>query len=118
MAYGNLGCAYQSQGDVSQAITYHAQDLAIAKEVGDRMLIVVGKGSTPGRKSTTDDRADAASRVNEFIGPGHTKKITVMLPLYTEDGTSLVTYHRDPALPFYYYIKEDNVSRARGLTVV
>ena len=35
-AYGNLGIAYESQGDFSKAITYHAQHLAIAKEVGDR----------------------------------------------------------------------------------
>ena len=34
--YGNLGCAYESQGDFSRAIMYHAQHLAIAKEVGDR----------------------------------------------------------------------------------
>jgi tetratricopeptide (TPR) repeat protein len=39
-AYANLGCAYQSQGDFSNAIEYHAQRLAIAKEVGDR----VGEG--------------------------------------------------------------------------
>ncbi len=36
MAYGNLGCAYQLQGDFSQAIQYHTQCLAIAKEVGNR----------------------------------------------------------------------------------
>ena len=30
------GNAYQSQGDFSKAIEYHAQDLAIAKEVGER----------------------------------------------------------------------------------
>lgn len=82
------------------------------------ILIVAGKGSTPGRKSTADDRADAASRVNESIGPGHMKMITVTLPLYAQDGTPLVTYHRDPALPFYYYIKEDNISRARGSTAL
>ena len=35
-AYANLGCAYQSQGDISKAIEYHAQRLATAKEVGDR----------------------------------------------------------------------------------
>jgi tetratricopeptide (TPR) repeat protein len=34
--YGNLGCAYQSQGDFSKAIQYHGQHLAIAKEVGGR----------------------------------------------------------------------------------
>ena len=28
--------AYESQGDVSKAIKYHTQHLAIAKEVGDR----------------------------------------------------------------------------------
>ena len=39
-AYGNLGIAYESQGDFSQAIKYHVQHLAIAKEVGDR----AGKG--------------------------------------------------------------------------
>ena len=32
-AYGNLGIAYGSQGDLSKAIEYH---MAIAKEVGDR----------------------------------------------------------------------------------
>ena len=36
MAYGNLGNAYQSQGDFSKAIKYYVQHLAIAKEVGDR----------------------------------------------------------------------------------
>ena len=34
--YGNLGIAYESQGDYAKAIKYHTQDLAIAKEVGDR----------------------------------------------------------------------------------
>ena len=43
-AYGNLGNAYQSQGDFSQAIEYHAQCLAIAQEVGDR----VGEGGAYG----------------------------------------------------------------------
>jgi len=44
MAYGNLGCTYRSLGDFSQAIKYHTQDLAIAKEVGDR----AGEGSANG----------------------------------------------------------------------
>jgi hypothetical protein len=34
--YGHLGTAYDSTGDFSQAMEYHGQDLAIAKEVGDR----------------------------------------------------------------------------------
>ena len=36
MAYGNLGNAYRSLGDFAKAIEYQTQDLAIAKEVGDR----------------------------------------------------------------------------------
>jgi tetratricopeptide (TPR) repeat protein len=47
-AYGNLGFSYRSQGDFSQAIKYHAQDLAIAKEVGDR----AGKGRAYGNLFT------------------------------------------------------------------
>ena len=35
-AYGNLGCAYRSQGDYAKAIEYHTQHLTISKEVGDR----------------------------------------------------------------------------------
>ena len=34
--YYTLGSAYQSLGDYSKSIEYHAQRLAIAKEVGDR----------------------------------------------------------------------------------
>jgi hypothetical protein len=48
MAYGNLGIAYQSQGDFSKAIAHHAQDLAIAKEVGDR----AGEGRAHGNLGT------------------------------------------------------------------
>ena len=33
--YTELGIAYQNLGDYAKAIEYHAQDLAIAKEVGD-----------------------------------------------------------------------------------
>jgi tetratricopeptide (TPR) repeat protein len=35
--YYTLGSAYQSLGDYSQAIQYHAQRLAIAMELGDRV---------------------------------------------------------------------------------
>ena len=40
LAYGNLGNAYRSLGDYAKAIEYYTQDLAIAKDVGDR----VGEG--------------------------------------------------------------------------
>jgi hypothetical protein len=35
-AYGNLGNAYQSLGDLDKAIKYHTQSLVIAKMLGDR----------------------------------------------------------------------------------
>ena len=35
-ACGNIGNAYNSQGEYAKAIKHHTQDLAIAKEVGDR----------------------------------------------------------------------------------
>jgi len=47
-AYGNLGNAYQSQGDFSKAIEYHTMDLAIAKEVGD----LAGEGRANGKLGT------------------------------------------------------------------
>jgi hypothetical protein len=56
-ACGSLGIAYCSQGDFSQAITYHAQDLAIAKEVGDRALSDQGQLAA--------DRGRGGKRVRE-----------------------------------------------------
>ena len=35
-AYGNLGTAYLSLGDLKKAIEYHNLHLKIAKEVGDK----------------------------------------------------------------------------------
>ena len=42
--YSTLGRAYRSQGDYAKTIEHHTQDLAIAKEVGDR----AGEGITYG----------------------------------------------------------------------
>jgi tetratricopeptide (TPR) repeat protein len=47
-AYGNLGCAYEAQGDLSKAIEYHKEHLSIAKEVGDR----AGEGVAYGTSAT------------------------------------------------------------------
>ena len=47
-AYGNLGNAYQSQGDFNKAIEYHTLGLVIAKEVGDR----AGEGGAYGNLGT------------------------------------------------------------------
>ena len=47
-AYRNFGNAYRSLGDLLKAIEYHAQDLAIAKEVGNRAKV----GQTYGNLGT------------------------------------------------------------------
>ena len=61
--YCILGIAYQSQGDFNKAIEYHAQHLAIAKEVGDRAgegmaygnlgNVYQSRGDLPRQSSTT-----------------------------------------------------------------
>ena len=78
------------------------------------IVVVASKSCAQGRKATADDHADASSLVNASIGSGNTKMLTICLPLYGEDGSPIVTYHRDPALPFYRYVKEDTSSRSRG----
>ena len=78
------------------------------------IVLVASKSSAQGRKSAADDHADASSRINASIGSGDTKMFAICLPLYAADGSPLVTYHRDPALPFYCYMKEDSTARARG----
>lgn len=78
------------------------------------IVLVASKSSAQGRKSAADDHADASSRINASVGSGDTKMLAICLPLYAADGSPLVTYHRDPALPFYCYMKEDSTARARG----
>ena len=78
------------------------------------IVVVASKSCAQGRKATADEHADASSPVNGSIGAGNTKMLTICLPLYGEDGSPIVTYHRDPALPFYRYLKEDISSRSRG----
>jgi len=58
--HANLRNAHQSLGNFSQAIAYHTQDLAIAREVGDR----AGEGGLfPG---------DRAREVGDRAGEGQT----------------------------------------------
>jgi hypothetical protein len=78
------------------------------------IVVVANKSCAPGRKSAADDDADAASRINASIGQNDFKMLTISLPIYAEDSLPSVTYHRDPALPFYRYMKEDNTSRSRS----
>ena len=59
----------------------------------------------PGRKATTDDHADPESRVNQNISAENTRFVAVCLPILL-DGQPVLDYARDPALPFYKYLKE------------
>jgi tetratricopeptide (TPR) repeat protein len=56
--YGNLGNAYQSQGDYAKAIEYHTQHLSIAKEVGDR----AGEGRAYGNLGNAYQSQGASAR--------------------------------------------------------
>ena len=78
------------------------------------IVVVANKSCAPGRKSAADDNAGAASRINVSIGQNDFKMLTVCLPIYAPDSSLSVTYHRDPALPFYRYMKEDNTARSRS----
>ena len=78
------------------------------------IVVVASKSCAQGRKATDDDHVDALSLVNNSIGSGNTKMLAICLPLYGEDGSPIVTYHLDPSLPFYSYVKEDTSSRSRG----
>ena len=52
--------------------------------------------------------------MNVSIGQNDFKMLAICLPIYAADSLPSVTYHRDPALPFYRYLKEDNTSRSRS----
>jgi hypothetical protein len=66
---------------------------------------VAAKNSVPGKKNTQDDNADAISRVNQNISPDKTRFVAVSLPILLH-GTAVFDHTRDPALPFYKYLKE------------
>jgi hypothetical protein len=58
-AYGNLGCAYELQGDFSKAIKYHVQDLAVANEVGNRAAEGEAYGNLVGAYHSEGDYSKA-----------------------------------------------------------
>ena len=78
------------------------------------IVVVANKSCAPGRKSAADDDAREASRMNVSIGQNDFKMLAICLPIYAADSLPSVAYHRDPALPFYRYLKEDNTSRSRS----
>jgi tetratricopeptide (TPR) repeat protein len=63
-AYGNLGNAFESQGDFRQAIEYRTQHLAIAKEVGDR----AGEGGVHGNQGNAYEPQGDFSQAIEYHG--------------------------------------------------
>jgi tetratricopeptide (TPR) repeat protein len=67
-AYGNLGCAYNSLGDYSKAIDYHAQDLAISKEVGDRVGERGANGNLGNAYQSQGDYAKTIEYHKEHLG--------------------------------------------------
>ena len=64
-----LGNAYDSLGDFSRAIEYHTQDLAIAREVGDR----AGEGSAYGNLGSAYKSLGDFSRAIEY----HTQHLAI-----------------------------------------
>ena len=66
----------------------------------------------PGKKATADDHATADSRVNQNISAQNTRFVTISLPVLV-DGAPVLHHSRDPALPFYKYLKENAAARQR-----
>ena len=56
--YSILGNVYQSMGDYAKAIEYHTQDLAIAKEVGNR----AGEGGAYGNLGSAYEKQGDISK--------------------------------------------------------
>jgi hypothetical protein len=68
-----------------------------------------------GRKATADDNASADSRVNQNISAPNTSFVAFSLPILL-DGSSVLHHDRDPALPFYKYLKKYALARQRLVT--
>ena len=70
--YGKIGCGYRSQGDYVKAIEYHKQDLAIAKEVGDR----AGEGTAYRNLGTCHMHLNERQvwRMTDRVGPRDNKR--------------------------------------------
>jgi len=66
---------------------------------------IATKTSVPGKKAAFDDHADAEARVNQNISAENTRFVALCIPILL-DGQPVLDYARDPALPFYKYLKE------------
>ena len=66
MALGNLGLAYSDLGETRKAIEYYEQDLAIARETGDRR----GEGMTLGNLGNAYSDLGEPRKAIEYYEPG------------------------------------------------
>lgn len=74
------------------------------------ICVMATKNSVPGKKTTADDSADAHSRVNQSINADNTRFVAVSLPILLH-GLAVFDHTRDPAVPFYKYLKEKPLAR-------
>ena len=78
----NLGYANQSQGDFIQAIEYHGQHLAIAKEVGDR----AGEGRAYGNLGTGHMHLNEYGNAVAYLEAQHSLAISLKLAHVQSDA--------------------------------
>ena len=76
------------------------------------ICVIATKNCMPGKKATADDHATADSRVNQNISAENTRFVAISLPVLV-DGAPVLHHSRDPALPFYKYLKENAAARQR-----
>jgi len=87
-------------------------DQQLADNQVSLVCVIASKNSGPGKKTTADDAADALSRVNQSISVDNTRFVAISLPILLH-GAAVFDHTRDPALPFYKYLKEKPVARQR-----
>lgn len=87
-------------------------DQQLADNQVSLVCVIASKNSVPGKKTTADDAADALSRVNQNISVDNTRFVAISLPILLH-GAAVFDHTRDPALPFYKYLKEKPVARQR-----
>jgi len=69
------------------------------------------KNTTPGKKASVDDSAGAYSRVNQNIPSAEVRFVGVTLPILL-DGQPTFDVARDPAMPFYKFLKDNPFAHA------
>lgn len=93
-----LRCYYVLGGSV--------HDSPVDSNSATMICAIASRRSVPGKRATVDDKATAASRVNQNIAAENTRFVAISLPIFLEDYSTSFDYSRDPALPFYKYLKE------------